>query len=251
MDYTVDAVATAVRLLFLIARQPGLGVTELAKRSDSTKARAFRLLDTLEQDGLVQRELDSATYTLGYKALFLGAAAQGQLSLVRLAKRHLEEIGARCNENVLIRIRDGIESVCVVYWESTHDLRIHMQVGNRRPLHVGAAGKVLLAHAPQDVRDAVLDGELTRFTSSTITDPAILRTELELVEQQSYSVSFAECSDHIISVAAPVRDASGSVIAALGIAGPSNRVSKDHLQPYIDLVQDSARKLSLGLGHMG
>src|SRR4051794_8660876 len=113
MDYTVDAVDRAMILLFLVAREAGHGVTDLAKRAGITKARAFRLLDTLEQNGLVQREGDGATYRLNYRALSIGAAAQDQLGLSRLAKYNLPSIGARCNESVLIRVRDGFESVCI------------------------------------------------------------------------------------------------------------------------------------------
>ena len=74
MDYTVAAVDEALGLLFLVAENPGLGVTELAKRSSNTKARAFRLLSTLEGRGFVQRHGDPAVYKLGHRTLLLGLA---------------------------------------------------------------------------------------------------------------------------------------------------------------------------------
>lgn len=250
MDYTVAAVDEALSLMFLVAQHPGLGVTELAKRSDNTKARTFRLLCTLEQRGLVQRD-GSACYTLGYKVLHLGVAAQEQVSLVRLANAFLREIGHRCNENVQLRVRDGLDSVCVARWESTQAVRVHSDVGNRRPLHAGAASKVLLAFAPEEIRQAVLTGELSRFTPSTIVNRSKLAQELSKIKTQGYAASFGEMSADAVAVGAPVFDVSGMVVAALSVAGPASRISKNNLQTFIDLVTATAAELSRALGHTG
>jgi DNA-binding IclR family transcriptional regulator len=250
MDYTVEAVDRAVGLLFLVAQHPGLGVTELAKRSGNTKGRAFRLLDTLEQRGLVQREGDAATYSLGYKALFLGAAAQDQISLPRLAKPHMQEIGEQCNETVLLRILDGLESVCIARWDSSHAVRIHTEIGNRRPLYVGASSKLLLAFAPAELREAVLAADREKFTPNTITSRSKLEAELSRIKLQGYSVSISERTDDTVAVAAPVRGANREVVAALSITGPSPRLSKDNLESLIALVQSGAQRLSLDLGYV-
>lgn len=251
VDYTVDAVDKAMGLLFVVAHEPGLGVTELAKRSGNTKARAFRLLGTLENCGLVQRVGDSATYCLGVRALALGAAASEQISLTRLAKTYLPTLSARCNETVLLRVRDGLESITVARWESTHAVRIHTPLGDRRPLHVGASGKLLLAYAPKDVQDTVLGRELTRYTPATITNPAKLMKELAKVAKDGYSVSFAERTADTVSIAAPVRDVSGNVIAALSITGPVTRINKDNHGKLIELVVEGAQQLSTELGFAG
>ena len=124
MEYTVASVDEALSLLVHVASAPGLGVTELAKRSGNTKARAFRLLTTLEARGFVQRRGEEATYQLGYKTLLIGMAAQEQVSLVRQAERFMLQLGELFNENVQVRVRDGLNSVCVARWESTHDVRI-------------------------------------------------------------------------------------------------------------------------------
>ncbi|AMP02477.1 IclR family transcriptional regulator [Collimonas pratensis] len=248
-DYTVAAVDEALALLLLVAQSPGLGVTELSVRSGNTKARTFRLLYTLEQRGLLHRAGDTPTYHLGYKALYLGVAAQEQVSLVRVARSHLRDIGGICNENVQVRVRDGLEMVCVARWESTQAIRVHTDVGNRRPLYAGASGKVLLAHAPQAVQDAVLAGALTRFTDNTIVDRHALEQELQQVLAQGYAVSFAERSSGAVAIAAPIMDADGAVIASLSVAGPASRINADNLQGFIDLVVQRARDLSLGLGY--
>lgn len=248
-DYTVAAVDEALNILLLVAQHPGLGVTELSLKSGNTKARTFRLLFTLEQRGLLHRDGDTPVYHLGYKALHLGVAAQEQIDLVRVARSHLRDIGGACNENVQIRVRDGLDALCVARWESTHAVRVHGEVGNRRPLHAGASSKILLAYAPPEVRHTVLTGELARFTAATLTDPAALQTELDAIVARGYAVSSGETSGEAMAIAAPIRDSSNEVIAALSISGPASRITAGDPQTLIALILQRAADLSLALGY--
>ncbi len=250
MDYTVDAVDKAIGLLNLVAQFPDLGVTELAKRSGNTKARAFRLLGTLELNGLVQRDANAA-YRLGNHMLYLGAAAQEQLSIVRVSAAIFDDMHEECNEGIQIRIREGTDSVCIARRDSTHDVRSLTAVGNRRPLYLGASGKLLLAHASPDIREAVLGGELQKYTSTTITSRRALERELQKIVKDGVSISLGERSADLVAVAAPVRDGSGAVIAALGISGPSSRMNEKTLDSFIDCARRGAERLSRELGYRG
>ncbi len=249
MEYTVASVDEALSLLVHVASAPGLGVTELAKRSGNTKARAFRLLTTLEARGFVQRQGEEATYQLGYKTLLIGMAAQEQVSLVRQAERFMLQLGELFNENVQVRVRDGLNSVCVARWESTHDVRIFGAVGRLRPLHGGASGKVLLAHAPEALRQAYLASELQRFTDSTPVQRSKLGQELARVKQNDYATSAGEIAADVLAVAAPVRDGSGQVIAALSISIPGTRAAPDDLEKYVPALREAALALSVELGY--
>src|SRR5688572_21110112 len=100
MEYTVAAVQEALAVLMIVAHNPGLGVTEIAKRSGNTIARTFRLLATLESASFVQRDKDATTYSLGHIALVLGLAAQEQVSITRLAEKYLDTLQARFNETI-------------------------------------------------------------------------------------------------------------------------------------------------------
>lgn len=250
MSYTVDAVSKAIELLFLVAEEGGHGVTELAKRSGNTKARAFRLLTTLEESGLVRRQMPMASYSLGYRALILGGAAQAQLSLIQVANNMLEGIGRECNESVLVRIRDDEETVCVAWWDAPHALRVHSQLGDRRPLFAGASGKLLLAHAPQALQDKVLEGALPQFTPNTIVGRSALASELRKILEAGYSTSFAEKSAEMVAVAAPVRDVSGAVVASLSMTAPASRVPPQNLDQYIAILQAAAARFSSALGYV-
>ena len=249
MSYTVDAVSKAIELLFVVAEGPGRGVTELAKRSGNTKARAFRLLTTLEESGLVQRTMPMATYSLGYRALTLGASAQKQLSIITVANQLLGAIGGACNESVLVRIREGMETVCVAWWDAPHTVRIHGQLGERRPLAAGASGKLLLAYAADDIQQAVLAGKLERFTGNTIVKVAELKKELKTIVAAGVSLSVGEQTVDTIAVAAPIFDAGGAVVASLAMTAPSGRVPPAALEQHIATIKDGALRFSRALGY--
>ncbi|MBV5291655.1 MAG: IclR family transcriptional regulator [Curvibacter lanceolatus] len=223
-DYTVAAVDHALALLLLVAHSPGLGVSELAARSGNTKARTFRLLYTLEQRRLVQRRGRTAAYWLDVQALYLGIAAQEQVDLVRLARPYLLNLAAACNENVQIRVRDGLESVCVDRWQCVHHERIASRAGSRRRLHAGASCKLLLAYAPEDVRQALMASELPRYTELTIHQPSRLALELKRIRQQGLSLSCGEMTRGVSAFAVPIFDRQQQVMAALSISGPTHRL---------------------------
>lgn len=248
MSYTVEAVSKAIELLMLVAEQGGLGVTELAKRSGNTKARAFRLLATLEEGGLVQRTMPAATYSLGYRALVVGTAAQAQLSLVKVANSLLPQIGEACNESVLVRVRDGSDTICVAWWDAKHALRVHSQLGDRLSLGAGASGKLLLAHAPEAVQEEIMSGKLPRYTANTIANRADLKKALKKILADGYSMSISERAADTMAIAAPIRDASGQVVASLSMTAPVTRVTAKDAPRYRDIILASADQLSRALG---
>lgn len=247
MEYTVAAVHEALGVLMHVAHSPGLGVTELAKRSGNTKARAFRMLCTLEQDGFVQRGPTETQYMLGHMALVLGLAAQEQVSLARIANKYLAELGERFNENVQVRVRDGLESVTVAKWDSTRGVRVHSELGSRRPLYAGASSKVLLAYAPKEVQTQVLNGPLERFTEKTIARKTKLSSELARIQAEQCAVSLGEVAVDVVAVAAPIWDASGSVTASLGVSIPVSRMPSD-FGIWIDSLKSAASRISQELG---
>ncbi len=248
MNYTVAAVDEAIKLLLLVAQQPGLGLSEVARRSGTGKARAFRLLTTLEQRDLVRRRGEPATYHLGLQALHLGAAAQSQIDLVQLSQEPLERLLKAFNETVAVRVRDGLGTVCVARRESTQSLRVHGEIGHRRPLHAGASSKLLLAHAHDDVLQAVLASERTRFTDDTLVAKTALLAELKQVRAQGYAHSQGERSAGTAAIAVPIVDGRREVVAALGLSAPATRMTARHRRAYLTALMAEAATISRGLG---
>lgn len=247
MQYTVASVLEALSVITLVASHPGLGVTELSKRSGNTKARTYRLLSTLEECGFVRQSVEDASYTLGYAAVTLGLAAQEQVSLVKVSNVHLADLGKTFNENLGVLVREGLESVVIVSWHSSHELRTINEVGRRRPLYVGASGKVLLAHAPAEIQKAVMSGELQRFTSNTIMAKSKLSKELTKVHELGYSVSDGEAVGEVVALAAPIFDSLGHVVASLSLSMPKSR-APDSPDAYVTSLKSTAQKISRDLG---
>jgi len=247
MSYTVDALQDALNVLKIVAHSPGLGVSEIARRSGYTKARTYRFLLTFEAAGFVQRQGDAATYTLGPAALVVGLAAQEQVGLTKLAEKHLDGLVRKYNETAGLLVRDGLESVTVAQRSSSHEVRVQAAVGRRRPLHAGASGKVLLAFGPEEVQGQVLEGPLPKLAPQTITSKTKLGKELKRTQEQGYAVSVSEGAADVVAVAAPVFDGSGLAVASIGLTLPTSR-APDDLSAIARGVCDAARQLSAELG---
>jgi IclR family KDG regulon transcriptional repressor len=248
MEYTVAAVDEALGLLLLVATTPDLGVTELARRSGNTKARAYRLLTTLEGRNFVERHGDPAVYRLGTQSLMIGLAANEQIGLVTHAQRHLDQLREQFNETTQLRIMDGLETVCVAVAESTRDLRVSTHIGRRRPLYAGSSGKVMLAFGTDELRKSVMEGAFQKFTGNTLSKTK-LNQELVKVRAQGYATSSGEFTSEVTSIAAPVRDASGSVIATIVMSVPDTRAGEKALKGYIAGIVKQAALLSKELGY--
>jgi DNA-binding IclR family transcriptional regulator len=150
----------------------------------------------------------------------------------------------------MIRVREATESLCIAWWDAPNTVRVHTQISERRPLYVGASGKLLLAYAPEDVQEAVLHAEHKRYTSNTITSAAQLRQAIAKIRTVGYSVSFAEKANDTVSVAAPILDASGAVVASLAMTAPASRAPTEKLPEFIAILQNGARQFSQQLGYV-
>lgn len=248
MTYIVEAVDEAVKLLFLVMQHPSSGLTDLSKRAGLPKMRAFRLLSTLEHTGLITKDSNSA-YHLAYRSLVLGAAAQKQLDLARVAAPFVRKLGEACDESVVLRVLDGFETLCIDCFLPERAVRVNSTVGNRRAVHIGASGRLLLAFASQHVRDDVLGRGETPYEAKPTVEAGALEQELDLIRQRHYATSPGGYLVDAVSVAAPVMAADGTVIAALTIACPHTRSSDDRLAQFIELATGQAAEVSAAMGY--
>jgi DNA-binding IclR family transcriptional regulator len=157
-------------------------------------------------------------------------------------------------ETVLLTVpsEDRTESVCIDRLESSHRLRLILEVGRRIPLHAGASSKVLLAYLPaEQVKRVVRLRGLPRVNRNTITDPSALERELEEIRQRGYALSFEETNEGAAGVAAPIFGADGGLMGGLGIAGPLIRFTPERLDYLIPTVCAHADEITRALGGRG
>ncbi|WP_342362760.1 IclR family transcriptional regulator [Terrarubrum flagellatum] len=248
MAYTITAVDRALALLEALAEKPGIGVTEIANLTGNTKSLVFRLIYTLEKRGYVIKDAATRTYTLGYRPLYLAANAHDQLAVLRAADPFLDVLASRCDDNVNLIVRDGLNSVCVAVREALPPTALYAKVGRRGPLHVGGGPKIMLANAPKEIIDAVLEGPLERFTDATVTDPDAVRRKLDEIRASGVNESHGDLDPEAFSFAAAIQDASGEVVASVTIAGLHATLTEEKAQTYRRLVRDTAQRISAAMG---
>ena len=223
-DATLSTVRNAARLLKEFrTREASIGVSELARRLQLGKSAVHRLLTTLVAEGLVEQDPRTGGYRLGIVMFELGEAVKVHLDLHAAAGPVLAHLREQTGESSQVGVLDGDDVVYVDRLESAHSLRLFTETGRRVPVHCTSSGKVLLAYAPEHVREAALARSHPRLTPHTITDAAALRAELATVRSRGWAEAVNEREIGVASLAAPIRDIHGDVVAAISIGAPVAR----------------------------
>ncbi len=246
-DYSIAAVGRALDLLEALARIGPAPLAALAERARCTRTAGFRLLRTLEARGFAIQDEARGMWRLGARWGVLGRAAAEQGALEATAMPFLAALGKTCGENVYLRTRDGLESETIAIYQADPGLRLYSEVGKRQPLHAGS-GRMLLAHAPEAVQTQVLAQRLPRFTPATRTDAAWIAADLQRIRTRGYLLTADEVVAGAATVAAPVRDASGLVVAVLSVSAPTMRMRPPRPRALLPMVLDAATRLSRALG---
>jgi DNA-binding IclR family transcriptional regulator len=246
----IQSVERAIAVLKLFGEaEPELGVTELARRLKLHKSTVSRLLSTLEAGGFVQQDPRSGRYRLGLQLAALAGLALTQYELRDVARPLLQELAAASGETTTISVLDGDAAVNIDQVLGPQPVKHLGWIGRRLPLHCTAAGKPLLAHQPAPVVDRFLSQPLHRYTTRTITNPILVRRELERVRAQGFGLGQEEYEVELNAVGAPVRDHNGEVMASITISGPSFRLPPARLMQLGGLVRHAADRISARLGH--
>ncbi|HXP21768.1 MAG TPA: IclR family transcriptional regulator [Streptosporangiaceae bacterium] len=246
----LTSVANAARLLREFGRgEPQLGVSELSRRLGIAKSSAHRIVHTLAREGLLERVEETGAYRLSVTMQILGASAQATSGLHSAATAALDQLRALTSQTVHMSVLDGLEVVYVERRESPGAVRMFGRIGNRGPAHSTASGKVLLAYLPPAELDRRLAGvRLARRTPYTITSPEQLRAELRRIRARGWAENVNEAQLGFASVAAPIRNPAGEVVAALSVAGPVQRFDGDNLRRFARPVTECAAQISRRLG---
>ncbi len=246
-EHGATAVNRALSLLETLARTGPVPLAVLADAAGCGKTAAFELLSTMQVRNFVIQDENHGLWRLGARWAVLGSAASEQGALAATAMPYLAALGNATGENVYLRVREGMESETVAIYQTDPGLRVYTEVGKKMPLHAGS-GRVLLAHAPEAVQTQVLAQRLQRYTPSTRTDPSWIAADLHRIRTRGFLITDSEVVAGTVSVCAPVRDASGQVVASILIGAPSLRMRPPRPRALMPLVVEAARKLSYALG---
>lgn len=245
----LGSVANAARILkSFTSSNPTWGVSELARQLDLSTSTTHRLLSTLTDEGVLEQDTSTGRYRLGLSVFDLAAAVPTQRTLHEAVLVSMTELRSRTGETVQVGVLDGREVVYVERLDSPNTLRVFSALGRRNDAHCTSSGKALLAFTPKHQREKILDGwALPKKTEQTITDLATLRRELNVIRRRGYAENRQESEPGVVSIAAPIRDQSGTVVASLSLAGPGERVD-DKRPAYAEAVIAFARTVSQQMG---
>ena len=236
------------------AEHAELTLSEVARRADITRAAAGRFLRTLERLGYVRASTGSATgvgarFALTPRVLELGFSYLSSLSLPEIVQPHLEKLSRDVDESVSAAVLDGGDIVYIARVPTRRIMSVRITIGTRFPAYATSMGRVLLAGMPDAALDALLPASaLSSLTERTMTDPDALRREIEHVREQGWALVDGELEPGLRSVAAPVRDRRGDVVAAVNVSTSATRDTVDHVvSEYLPRLRETCRAIDAEL----
>lgn len=246
--YFNESLARGLRILRLFnGRRPELSLVEITRMTDLNRATAIRLLATLAQLGYIERDSKTKLFKPALGILRLGYSALSSRDLYSVALPLLERLSQQTNETVNMGVLIEREVLYIVRLARVELIKTNVNVGSRLPAFCTSMGKVLLTYLPAEEQARMIAGvRFQRLGPNTIIKREDLVTELESVLSSGFAIQDEEVSAGLRGVAAPVRDASEHVVAAINIAVPTSRVSREELLRRIrPLVVETAYQISM------
>ena len=248
----IAVIEKAVQILeFMVDYPYGISLGELESGVQLNKSTMYRILSTLKDYGYIVQNPDNAKYRIGPRFLIYQSVFE-ETDLARAASPELRRLAASTGDICHLVVRDRCEGVYIdkVDPPDSGGIAVRSRVGARVPLHCTSVGKVLLADlSEREVDDIIAETGLPARTPRTITDPLTLKRELDSVRLQGYAVDDLENEENVRCVAAPVRDRSGKVVAAVSSTGTVLSVTDQTIPSVIREVRRCGQQISHSLGY--
>jgi DNA-binding IclR family transcriptional regulator len=251
--YKVQALERALDILDCFSFQNReLSLSEVVKITGLNKTTVKRLISNLESRGYLQHDPQTRTYQLGMRLFELGGIVFSSFSLRRAAALPMSNLQSQTGATVLLGAQIDDQLVYIDKREGNGMLRISSDVGWRRPLHYGMLGMVLMSSLDaKTVREILAQYPLQPHTPFSITDQDAFSLRLEQIRDQGYVLEREEAVEGVMGIAAPIRDYTRQVTAALGIAAPlGQRNLNKNADRLVSLVQKACGKISSDLGYL-
>jgi DNA-binding IclR family transcriptional regulator len=244
--YQLRGLDRALDVLDCLAERPG-SMAEVVERMELSWGSAYRLFKSLEARGWLVQD-DSGAYRLGPAAFYVGSTYLEWHPVVRVGRSQCREAAERAHATAQIaEMRRGRSVVLVSYDHQSATFRPRTTSGYHYPLHCGAKGIVLLAHAAPEYQAEYLQLELESLTPKTLVDPILLAAKLEEVRDVGYCFTAGDIQSSSASVAAPIRDRKGAVCASVCLIGDVNEFMERE-SDLASIIVALAESISASLG---
>jgi IclR family transcriptional regulator, KDG regulon repressor len=246
----IQSIRRACALLETVARSPdGIGLADLSRALGLHTSTTFHIAKTLLTLGYLRQMEQSRFYRIGRPLFALASAALDEVELISAARPVLADLANATGETSYFGVMTGEKLVVLAKHDGSGAIRINDRIGNVRPLHCTALGKVMLStFEPAQFEAFLRDTELPIFTGKTIRTVQQLRQEIAEVRRCGVAFDDGEVSEELRCAAVPVFNFTNQVIGSLGISGPGWRLSIQALHKNTIILQQAAEQLSSELG---
>ncbi|WP_236910532.1 IclR family transcriptional regulator [Clostridium sp. Cult1] len=235
---TIASVIKAIEVIEYIAHsEKEVGVTEISNGLNYGVSATYHLLNTLKECNIIVQNDRTKKYSLGLKLWQIGMLAYGQNHISITLKPYLRKLRDLTGETANLTIMDNYQIVYIAQEESNRLVKMFTTTGATAPLHCTGAGKILLAHKPEEIQNLILERiELTKYTDNTIVNKEELLNELKKIRENGYGFDNEERELGVSCIGAPVFDLNNDAIACITISGPTARFTKQNKKKWVDIV---------------
>lgn len=246
----LSSVSAAARLLKSFTEaESELGISSLAKRLHLAKSTVHRLATTLVSEGLLEQNSENGRYRLGINLFIMGTLVRRRLEVSNTAQPFLMALREKTGETIHLAVINETNIMFLFSLESNQSIRMKSYIGTLKPAFCTCEGRAMVAFGGNELINRVLQSGLVPRTAKTLLDPAELLKMFANVRQQGYAIDDEESEQDMRGIGAPLRDSSGQVVAAIGICGPSQRLTLKKLRSLAPVLINTAEAISSQLGY--
>jgi DNA-binding IclR family transcriptional regulator len=246
---SIQVIERMMGLLAALARDPApANLKQLALQTSLHPSTAHRILGVMVENRLVDR-IEPGMYRLGIRLLELGSLVKSRISVRQEALPHMQQLHAALKETVNLSVRHDDEVVYVERTAASHAMmRVVQIIGTRAPLHITAVGKVFLAaDEPEKSAEYIRRSGLPRYTERTLTDPATLMRELEVIRRNGYAFDNEEAEKGVSCIGAGIFNDEGRLVAGLSVSAPSDRLNRGWAGKLKETAENISRAIGFGM----
>ncbi|NWK55680.1 IclR family transcriptional regulator [Verrucomicrobiaceae bacterium N1E253] len=250
-SYRIPSIANTCSIFQLLtSTRKAMTASEIAKELELPRTSVFRILKTLEEEGMVVAM--GKNYSVGHRLINLGLQMISHIPERQLCVPVLQELTHRTQESSHFAILSGTHALFIEVCDSPHALRVARRTGSLIDIHCSASGKVLLAHSSPQACEHLLNRiEFTPRTPNTHKSKESLLPELEQVRSQGFAIDDIEYHDNVRCISVPAYNSLGQVIGALGISSADSRFPKSRIPELAKQLKKASQQLSSQLGYQG
>lgn len=245
----LKSVQNGLRIIRLFSKeQPVWGVTEIATSLQLNKSTVSRLVRDLVTEGYLEKA--KTKYRLGLSLLCLSGVITSHLEIHREAKETLQTLVDKLAETAHLAILESSNITYLHKVECSHPVRLLSHIGKQNPAAYTSSGKVLLAYQSTEFIQKEIEPTLSKMGPNSKTTLKEINNDLHMAREKGFSVCIEELHEDVVSIAAPIRDYTGEVIAAVSVVGPCERITKERIPFFIKEIVKAGKEISCKLGHM-